>query len=270
MDDVTYAALKRVIKDRLALDLDAYKAPQMRRRLDTFASQRDDGDASRWVHSLATDPAGLEALREVITINVSEFFRDTAQWEALRTRVLPMLLEERSQLSIWSAACSNGQEPYTLAMLLDELEPAGRSRIIATDIDRTVMARARAGGPYNANDVRGVSRERLEKYFIRTGDSYSIAPKLRSRITIREHNLLASTYGNGFDLIVCRNVLIYFEQASKLEVVRKFHAALRPGGVLFIGSTEALLGADAQGYKGLGGNFYQRTEESAAPARWVA
>ncbi len=270
MDDLTFAALKRLIREHLALDLDAYKAPQMRRRLDTFVSTRDGGDASRWVHALPTDAVGLAALREVVTINVSEFFRDTAQWDALRVRVLPQLLAEKPQLSIWSAACSNGQEPYTLAMLLDELEPAGRSRILATDIDRTVMGRARAGGPYSANDVRGVSRERLEKYFIRTGDTYSVLPKLQSRITIREHNLLASAYGAGFDLIVCRNVLIYFEQDAKVEIVRKFRVALRPGGVLFIGGTEALLGADARGYKTMGGNFYQKVDEPAAPVRRVA
>jgi chemotaxis protein methyltransferase CheR len=268
MDDITYAALKRVIRERLDLDLDAYKAPQMRRRLDTFVATHGGGDnASKWVHALPTDTVALAALREVITINVSEFFRDTVQWETLRSQVLPMLLADRPQLSIWSAACSNGQEPYTLAMLLDELEPAGRSRILATDIDRTVMGRARAGGPYNANDVRGVSPERLAKYFVRSGDSYSIVPKLQSRITIREHNLLATAYGTGFDLIVCRNVLIYFEQDAKLEIVTRFRAALRPGGVLFIGGTEALLGPDAQGYKIIGGNFYQKVEEKAAARR---
>ena len=268
MDDITFAALKRVIRERLDLDLEAYKAPQMRRRLDSFVATHGGEDAVHWVRSLPNDTAGLAALREVITINVSEFFRDTAQWELLRTRVLPALLAEKPQLSIWSAACSNGQEPYTLAMLLDELEPAGRSRILATDIDRTVMGRARTGGPYSAGDVRGVSAERLAKYFVRAEDSYHVVPKLQSRITIREHNLLATPYGTSFDLIVCRNVLIYFSQEAKLDIVTKFRAALRPGGVLFIGGTEALLGADAQGYKVVGGNFYQKVEE--APARRVA
>ena len=262
MQETTYIELKRVIKDRVGLDLDLYKGQQMRRRLDNFVTQRA-GDEVAWVRSLASDRDELAALRDMLTINVSEFFRDFAQFETLRTKVLPDLLASRSTLSIWSAACSNGQEPYSLAITLDELGATGRYRLLATDLDRAVLAKAQAGGPYIANDVRNVSAVRKQQYFTQDGDQVFVKPSLRSRVTFREHNLLADAYGTNYDLIVCRNVLIYFSPEAKNEILRRFQAALKPGGVLFIGATEALLGADAKGYKALGGNFYQRADEPA-------
>jgi chemotaxis protein methyltransferase CheR len=263
MQESTYAALKQVIKDRIGLDLDLYKGQQMRRRLDNFVTQHGGEDEGVWLRSLATDREELAALRDMLTINVSEFFRDFAQFETLRTKVLPDLLATRSTMSIWSAACSNGQEPYSLAITLDEMGATGRYRLLATDLDRAVLAKAQAGGPYIANDVRNVSAARKQQYFAQDGDQLFVKPALRSRVTFREHNLLADSYGANYDLIVCRNVLIYFSPEAKNEILRRFQAALKPGGVLFIGATEALLGADAKGYKALGGNFYQRTEESA-------
>ncbi len=263
MDEATFVALKHVIKDQIEIDIDAYKGAQMRRRLDGFVRTHGGDSPARWVRALPRDAAALAALRAMLTINVSEFFRDTVQFEFLRARVMPVLLRTRPQLSIWSAACSNGQEAYSLAILLDELEPAGRSRVLATDIDRAVLARARAGGLYSRADVRSVSPERLARYFTATGDAYRVARSLRNRVMFREHNLLASPYGSNFDLIVCRNVLIYFSAEAKREVVAKFQCALRPGGVLFIGSTEVLLGADAQGYRAIGGNFYEKAGATA-------
>ena len=262
MKESTYGELKQVIKDHIGLDLDLYKGQQMRRRLDNFVTQRATDEVA-WVRSLASDRDELAALRDMLTINVSEFFRDFAQFETLRTKVLPDLLSGRSSLSIWSAACSNGQEPYSLAMTLDELGAAGRYRMLATDLDRAVLAKAQAGGPYAPGDVRNVSATRKQQYFAADGDQLFVKPALRSRVTFREHNLLADSYGTNYDLIVCRNVLIYFSPEAKNEILRRFQAALKPGGVLFIGATEALLGGDARGYKALGGNFYQKVDEAA-------
>lgn len=263
MQEPTYAELKRVIKDRIGLDLDLYKGQQMRRRLDNFVTQRGGSDEMAWVRSLTANRDELAALRDMLTINVSEFFRDFAQFESLWTKVLPDLLASRSTMSIWSAACSNGQEPYSLAITLDELGAGSRYRLLATDLDRAVLAKAQAGGPYAAGDVRNVSASRKQQYFATDGDEHFVKPALRSRVTFREHNLLANSYGTNYDLIVCRNVLIYFSPEAKNEILRRFQAALRPGGVLFIGATEALLGGDSRGYKPLGGNFYQKMDEPA-------
>lgn len=111
--------------------------------------------------------------------------------------------------------------------------------------------------------MRNVSATRKQQYFAADGDQVFVKPALRSRVNFREHNLLADSYGTNYDLIVCRNVLIYFSPEAKNEILRRFQAALKPGGVLFIGATEALLGGDARGYKALGGNFYQKVDEPA-------
>ena len=258
MDDLAYAGLKRSIKERIGIDIDAYKGEQMRRRLENFVLQRAGGQPAAWLRTLPTDVTTLASMREMLTINVSEFFRDAPQFDRLERVVLPSLLKEKRALNIWSAACSNGQEPYSLAILLNEAKADAGSRILATDFDRTVLERARSGGPYGAPDVRNLSAARLSTYFAREGAGYLVTPSLRSRIQFREHNLLSSAYGTGYDLIVCRNVLIYFSPAVKMQIVQRFQHSLRPGGVLFIGATEALLGADTDGFKALGGNFYEK------------
>jgi chemotaxis protein methyltransferase CheR len=267
MQDAQYERLKGTIARLLDIDIDAYKAQQMRRRIEQFVVTRGGGDPVAFERSLGDNAALLAAFRDMLTINVSEFFRDTPQFERLRTQVLPELLERRPRLSIWSAACSNGQEPYTLAIVLDELGAGARARILATDFDRSVLPRARAGGPYAAADLRGVTAARRSRYFSERADGAYVVDALRTRVQFAEHNLLASAYGRDYDLIVCRNVLIYFQPEVKLAVLRKFAQALRPGGVLFIGGTEALLGAETEGYRPLGGNFYERQPEAEAGRR---
>jgi chemotaxis protein methyltransferase CheR len=267
MDEMTYAALKRVILDRIGLDIDLYKEQQMHRRLDNFVAQRASTESLAWVRSLSTRPDDLAALRDMLTINVSEFFRDAPQFDLLRSAILPGLLDRPGTLQIWSAACSNGQEPYSIAMLVDELGGPARGRILATDVDRAVLARARAGGPYVEGDLRNLSSARRQRYVTITEKGPYVQEALRTRVTFREHNLLADAYTGTYDLIVCRNVLIYFETAAKMEIIRKFHAVLKPGGVLFLGATEALLGGDASGFKSVGGNFYKKDLESAVATR---
>ena len=267
MDERLYGTLKRIVKDRIGIDIDAYKEAQMRRRLENFVLQRAGADTERWLAALPLDRDTLGALRDMLTINVSEFFRDAPQFSRLETTVLPKLLAERPALSIWSAACSNGQEPYSIAMLLDEQGALARSRILATDFDRAVLEKARAGGPYVPDDVRNVTAPRLEKHFQRDGAGYRVALSLRPRVQFREHNLLSSPYGNGYDLIVCRNVLIYFAPEVKMQIIGRFWEALRPGGVMFIGSTEALFGKDSVGFRGVGGNFYEKTADARPQAR---
>ncbi|MBM4416304.1 MAG: protein-glutamate O-methyltransferase CheR [Chloroflexi bacterium] len=265
MRDSQYEQLKRSIVRLPTIDIDAYKTEQMRRRIEMFIAAHGGGDPVAFQRALGTDKALLAQFRDMLTINVSEFFRDAQQFERLRTDVLSELLERRPALSIWSAACSNGQEPYMLAILLGEL--GARARILATDFDRSVLPRARAGGPYAAQDLRGVTAARRVRYFVeREGGTY-VVDTLRAYIQVTEHNLLSSPYGRDYDLIVCRNVLIYFQAEVKVAILRKFRVALRPGGVLFIGGTEALLGAELEGFRPLGGNFYQRPAEESAGRR---
>lgn len=271
MDDREFAFLKRKIAAVLAVDVDAYKAQQMRRRLETHIQRYGGGDVVRFCRQLESDVQTREALRAMLTINVTEFFRDPPQFERLHATILPHLLEESNRLNIWSAGCSYGAEPYSVAILLHDLGALGRSRILATDLDRDALQRTRAGGPYAAPQVRNVRPEWLRTYFVRDGDAYRVVDALR-RLEIRELDLLSSPFEHGFDLILCRNVMIYFASDVKTRLFRRFCEALRPGGVLFVGSTEALLGTDLLGFERMGGNFYRKaaTASGTAAGRRVA
>ena len=258
MDDITFARLTQHLRDTVGLDLQLYKQQQMRRRVGSFLAKHNITGPDQLVARLEGEPELLQALRDMLTINVTEFFRDTPQWELLEQRVMPGLLTGRRALKVWSAGCSRGQEPVSLAIVLDRLGALRGSRILATDFDHASLATARAGGPYASHEIGGISAEDRERYFVRGPQGLTARPLLLAAMRFAELNLLRDTFQQGFDLIVCRNVMIYFEGDVKTELIQRFQQSLRPGGVLFIGATEALLGPDLVGFERLGGNFYRR------------
>lgn len=267
MDDQAYAYLKRLVATKLNIDLEAYKGRQMRRRLEAFVESRAGGRPIVFLRRLSEDPAMLEELSDMLTINVTEFFRDASHWETLEHQLLPELLKSCMRPKIWSAGCSFGHEPYSVAIMLDELGGWRRSSLVATDIDREALLRARAGGPYPPGELRNVSPARLERYFTESDGRYAVCRELVARVKFREVNLLADRFESGFDLVICRNVVIYFAVDAKARLVRRFRDALNPGGLLFIGATEALLGDEADGFERIGGNFYRKLPDVASDAR---
>jgi chemotaxis protein methyltransferase CheR len=268
MTDAEYTALKKRINELLKIDINAYKTAQMRRRLDSFVARRAGEAASVFCRDLHTNAAALEELRNMLTINVSEFFRDAAQFERLRKSVLPgMLANGGRRLKIWSAACSHGEEPYSIAIILHELRALHRATIVATDIDRVVLAKAKAGGPYTAVDLRNATGTEISDYFTSGVGGYTVVDTLRRQIDFREQNLLSDRFDTGFDMIVCRNVVIYFSEETKQRLFDRFSASLNSGGVLFLGGTEALLGSESRGFDRLGGNFYRKAAEASVAQR---
>lgn len=263
MNDREYAYLSRKIRELLDIDLDAYKTAQMRRRLDSFIQKRGVENAFMFSKKLEHDPELLAALRDMMTINVSEFFRDAEQFSYLASTVLPELLRQRERLNVWTAACSNGQEPYSIAMLLEQQAPGRGHRIFATDFDREVLKRAKAGGPYQASDLRNVSAMQKRSFFTQTDDGPMVVDAIRRKVVFKEHNLLADSFDGGFDLIVCRNVMIYFSNEAKERLFHQFHQSLKPSGVLFVGATESLIGSEQYNFSRLYANFYRKAETSA-------
>ncbi|MGE3961706.1 MAG: protein-glutamate O-methyltransferase CheR [Dehalococcoidia bacterium] len=262
MDDITFARLTSHLEKVLGLDLTAYKQQQMRRRIGTFLARQGIANADDLIGRLQSDKELLQALRDMLTINVTEFFRDPAQWELLQRQVLPHLLGTQRSLKIWSAGCSRGQEPVSLAISLDRMDALRGSKILATDFDHASLAKAKAGGPYAAHEMAGISSEDRARYFTEGPQGFTAKPNLLAGARFAELNLLRDRFDTGFDLIACRNVMIYFEGQVKTDLVQRFQKSLRPGGVLFIGATEALLGADLEGFDRMGGNFYRRSVES--------
>jgi len=263
MRDLEYSYLKTRIKQLTGVDLDNYRERQMRRRLTSLISRTSAPSVVAYCRMVESDRNMLEDLRTFLTIKVSEFFRDPLPFEQLKTEILPQLLMDRTRLNIWSTGCSVGGEPYSIAIILDKLTPFAKHRIVASDIDVISLGKARAGGPYRSNEVRNVPTQLLREYFDVIDDSYHVKDKIRQRVDFRKHDLLRDPYESGFDLIVCRNVTIYFTEEAKVRLNQQFCQSMSPGGILFVGGTEAIAHARELGLTTLGHCFYRKQPADA-------
>ena len=172
--------------------------------------------------------------------------------------MFPQLVQRFGKnLKIWSAACSTGDEPYSLVMALSKHVPLNQIKIIATDIDKQVLDKARMG-LYNEKSIASVPEEFKKKYFKQIGTSYQISDEIKKRVEFKEHNLLKDPYPSGCHLIVCRNVVIYFTEEAKDEIYKKFNQALVTDGMLFIGSTEQIMNYKDLNYKRNQSFFFQK------------
>ncbi|MGE5676028.1 MAG: CheR family methyltransferase [Mycobacterium leprae] len=242
--------------DLTGIDLDCYKGTQMERRLQTIMRRAGVPDLAAYARLLATTPARVKEFQDFLTINVSEWLRNPEKFEELQRTILPDLLKKSPRLKIWSAGCSNGSEPYSVAMLLDEIDPLGRHQIIGTDLDEEILKVARAG-QYMEKDLKNVSAARRARYFTQDGDNFIVKPDLRARVSFERQNLLSDPFPLDVDLLLCRNVVIYFTEEAKDELYRRFHRSLKQGGILFVGGTESLLRARELGYASVSPFFYR-------------
>ncbi|MCH5337632.1 MAG: protein-glutamate O-methyltransferase CheR [Acetatifactor sp.] len=253
-----YEYLKKEVLALTAIDLNCYKEKQMKRRIDTLISKHKIEGYDKYVQGLRSDKALFDEFVNYITINVSEFYRNPEQWKFMDEKVIPELISKFGKsLKIWSAACSTGDEPYSLVMALSKHLPLNSIKIYATDLDKQVIAKAKVG-LYAEKSVESVPADLKSKYFTKVGPSYKIADEIKARVEFKEHNLLKDTYPTDYHMIVCRNVLIYFTEEAKDEVFRKYFNSLAKGGVLFIGSTEQIINYKEIGYERKNSFFYQK------------
>lgn len=256
MPEFDYEYLKKAVYDLTKIDLNAYKEKQMKRRIDTLISKHGIEGYDIYVQVLKTDEKMFEEFVNYLTINVSEFYRNPDQWNLLDKDVFPELIAKfGNHLRIWSAACSTGDEPYSLVMALSRHLPLSQIHIIATDIDKQVIAKAKVG-LYSEKSIVAVPDDLKAKYFTKVGASYQISDEIKKCVEFRQHNLLKDAYISDCHLIVCRNVLIYFTEEAKDEVFAKFSESILSGGCLFIGSTEQIIGYKAMGYTRKNSFFY--------------
>lgn len=257
-----YEMFKDQILKLTTIDLNAYKERQMKRRIDALISKHGFSGYEEFVKAIKVDKDLFETFVAYLTINVSEFYRNPGQWKILEDEVLPLLMKQNQgqPLKIWSAACSTGDEPYSLVMLLTKFFPLRQIKVIATDIDKQILAKAKLG-LYDEKSLQGLPQEFKDKYFTKVGQrSYTISGEIKSCVEFREHNLLRDTYISGCDLIVCRNVMIYFTEEAKIEIYKRFNQALKKDGVLFVGSTEQIIQAQSLNFKALQSFFYQKID----------
>ena len=249
-----FESLFDAVREGSGVDLREYKQNQLRRRLLSWA----DDDLIGLGRRLATDPKAMRALLERVAINVSELYRNPERWRELETRVVPDLAGRATPLRCWSAGCSFGAEAHTLACILED---AGcRYTVMGTDIDEDALASARTGR-FDAAAMRSVPPKVRARYFAPVGQDWQAGSEIRRHLRFKGGNLLDGPFERNFDLIVCRNVVIYFRDEAKDRLYRRFYESLKPGGVLFLGGTERISDARSIGYENPLPFFYQRPLE---------
>jgi len=224
------------------IDLTQYKRNQMERRIRGFAERRGIPVLADYLRRLGSDETELDCFLDRVTINVSQLWRNPGQWTVLGEQVVPDLARE-GRIRAWSAGSSYGAEAYTLAAVLCEVAPSARISITGTDIDRRMIALATAG-EFNDNDARDAPPDQLERWFERMPNGWRAGPRLRDVTRFELGDLLRlRPRRDEFDLILCRNTVIYFTEEVRDALHARLAEALRPGGYLLVGSTERVANA---------------------------
>ena len=256
-----YEQFKVPVYELTHIDLNCYKERQMKRRIEALIAKHRISGYAEYVECLKKDKALFEEFVGYITINVSEFYRNPEQWEIMRNEIIPYLKDKfKRPIRVWSAACSTGDEPYSLVMILADFFPLNQIEIYATDIDKQVLEKARVG-LYNEKSLSGLPKRYIEKYFTKIGEkNYQICDEVKKCVEFHNHNLLKDMYPDKFDMILCRNVVIYFTDEAKTEIYRKFNNSLNDGGILFVGSTEQIINYRDLNYTSLKSFFYKKND----------
>ena len=242
-----FAALCELVRRRCGVDLTQYKRAQMERRVRSWAQRRGTPDLAAYGARLVAEPEELDAFLDRVTINVSHLWRHEEQWSALATSILPELAQ-RGRIRAWSAGCSYGAEAFTLAAVAREAVPDARVEIDGTDLDRRMVERARAG-VFTAEDARTAPVRTLEGWFDPLpGGGWQAKPVLRAMTRFEVGDLLRMPVrSERYDLVLCRNTVIYFTEEVRDALHERLVAALVPGGYLVVGTSERVADARALG-----------------------
>lgn len=254
-----YEIFKEKIYKKTGINLSLYKEKQMHRRLESLARRNNFNSFEDYFNAIDKNKELFDEFINYMTINVSEFYRNPEQWVVLEKDIIPKLMQGNANLKIWSAACSTGEEPYSLVMLLSKFMPLNKINIIATDIDKEAMSKAQTG-IYAEKSLKALPQEFINKYFDKVGNSYSIKSEIKNRVTFRQHNLLKDSFVDSCDLIVCRNVMIYFTEEAKSDIYLKFSKSLKKDGILFVGSTEQIIMPNKYNLKPMKTFFYGKLD----------
>lgn len=234
-----YEAFKHKVRERVGLDLNSYKEQQMQRRIHQLMQRYHASDYEAFLKLLDGDRSVLSHFTDYLTINTSQFFRDLSVYRQLETHVLPELVSKREPLKIWSAGCSVGAEPYSLAMLMKELAPLVKWQLLATDFDTNILVKAQEG-KYAENLITNVPERFKKRYFLLKDGYYHLASEIKSLVRFQRQNLLTDRFETGFDLILCRNVFIYFTVDTQEALIERFVQSLKPDGWFIIGCSEMI------------------------------
>ena len=258
VNDRGYQLIKQELFRHLRTDSNAYKDSYLLRRIKARMRKLGISDFMEYYRLIKKNRTELDDLLLTVAINVTEFFRDPIVWKTLERKVLPELIEFKKEhysttIKVWSAACSTGQEPYSIAMLFNEFLGDDIRRynlsILATDIDRDALNTAIKGIYPKETVEKSVPKYLIKKYFLPVGDHYRISPQLQRYVKFQYFNLLSKKYPRGFDMIFIRNVLIYMTREAQEEIFKRLYDSLEDHGYLILGKTETILGNASKLFK---------------------
>lgn len=252
-----YDKLKKDINRTLGIDLTAYKEQQMRRRINQWLERYSLSSYNELVATIDGDVGHRQKFTEYLTINTSNFFRDTKVFDTIESQVLPAI-SRTNRPRIWSAGASIGAEIYSISILMQEAKftPA---LLLATDLDETILEKAKAG-VYLSNQVNGIDTKYLAKYFSELEDGqWLLQDGIKSQVVFKQHDLLKDRYERKFDLILCRNVFIYFTSETQRRLIINFVQSLNPGGYFVVGSAEQIMDPLSYGLERVSYCIYQKS-----------
>ncbi len=254
MKEIEIASLKRLtefVKLNFGYDFTNYAMSSFKRRISRILELYNINSVENLITKLDTEKDFIETFIVEITVNVTEMFRDPSFWRVLRDDVIPGILLNHERIKIWHAGCSSGEEVFSMAIMLKEMGILNNATIIATDLDKDILKRAQMGKYTlknmelnSKNYIRFQGNHKLEDYYSVKNNLAVLNPDLISNVSFRSHDLVKGDIFNKFDLILCRNVMIYFNQNLQNEVLRRFHGSLFKFGYLAIGSKESLIWCD--------------------------
>lgn len=251
-DEKEFEDLKTIIKKRIGFNCNDYKQSHLKRRITIRMRVTRSSSYKEYAHILINSLKETQELRDALTVNVTEFFRNPETYQAFRTTVLPELIkakEKEKRLKIWSAGCSIGVEPYSIAIMLHDFLGYSTRRyaisIIATDIDDESLKVAEKGD-YKPQHLEKMDRDTMWKYFIVDDNKYTLIDEIKHMVTFKHHDMISGPRLYGFDVIFCRNVTIYFNQQLQEKLYLNFYDSLRTEGYFVMGKTETLVGQSSK------------------------
>ena len=254
LSDAEFTAIAKLLRERRQFDLGQYKDRCIRRRIAKRLRICQVADFASYLIRIDMDRDELDTLLATISIHVSHFFRNPDTYRILEQKILPDLCRRaraagRTKLTLWSAGCASGEEPYSLAMLVDDLTTTDLDiHVIATDVSKPVLETARSGS-FDATRLKEVPPEVLEKYFQVKNGRYQLIERIRDKVEFLQHNLMTASNYPAADLILCRNVLIYFTRLEQERILSRFAAELPEYGALILGRSETITGNTRQYYQ---------------------
>ena len=252
-----YEEFKKNIQLLTHINLSDYKERQMKRRIDTLMRRSGFFQYDDYIRSLKVDKGVYTEFINLLTINVTEFFRNRERWDIMDQVIIPELLNLSHSPKVWSCACSTGEEACSVAIALLKRLPPNQVRVLATDIDQESLDFAQRG-VYSSTSKKKLPADIQDRYFETDGDKSIVRKRVLDCITYKKIDLLRDRYPDNCDLILCRNVMIYFTDDAKERIYSKLYDSLRMGGYLFVGNTEQILSSGRFGFQGVNSFFYKK------------